>query len=189
MGNGLHGDKWDDPAKESTHTSKKGEGSSFPHTGTFVAPCQSSNIIFQTQPWQSCPCSLCLHGMELLSSDGSVSWPIFSRNAKEAGRSSAGSVTGFAPDRTCFNQLMGLPAPLIWWEKRKDQEHQPTHSFLLPTYKDISGTFEDIFIYPLLLLCLLPALPGCPPEIREEETDREKKYSFFHLYICFQHLP
>lgn len=64
----------------------------------------------------------------------------------------------------------------------------PVHSFLLPTHEDISGT-EDTFIYPLLVLCPLPALPGCPPEISGEETERGKEYFFFHLHICFQQLP
>lgn len=54
-GNGPHGDKGDDPAEESTHTSKKGEGSSFPHTGTFVAPCYSSDIAFRHSPGHPVP--------------------------------------------------------------------------------------------------------------------------------------
>lgn len=91
-------------------------------------------------------------------------------------------MTGFAPDRTCFNQLMGCLHPSSDGRRGKTRSISPTQSFLLPTHDDISGTTEDIFMYPLLAVCLLPAQPGCPPEISGEDR---KSISFFFFIFAF----
>lgn len=168
--------------KESSHTSKRGDGSSFPR---HRHPCSSLLFFkhsFQTQPWLSCPCSLCVP----------LEWSFSLLMEEHPGLFSAGMLEKQEDHQLALPQT--APALISSWgclhpssngRGGRTRSFSPTHSFLLPTHEDISGTTEAS-----LSICYYFCAHSQPClAVLQRSVEKRQNNSFFHLHICFQHLP
>lgn len=129
-----------------------------------------------------------LCGMELISSDREMyqeepGLAYFQQECCRAGvaRSSAGHGTCSAPDQPTW-----LPGPHVRQENRREQEHQPYMSWLLPTCEHITGIGKvPLSNHYHFCACSQPCLALLQQSVEERYRERFKTNKQTNIQTSF----